>query len=318
VIDLGERIPDIWLRAFWGFAPWEDGYVGWTRESDRDRILREATQGDLALIYGAVSAETETDDRRQVLGLLQLDLRPVRDVDRSSPAGLQRKINNGWAERWTYAIPVRRAWRFDRRIELRHLAPVTYTHNRARVIASRGERLTEAERDVILQLPVTEVDVWNEPPVGARGAISRPLVEVFSPSQGLNPSFGAQTVVRTDGEHFLYMARFTGDAAALLDREPRALHRKALVKVGFSNDPRRRIEELNVGIPPAAPRKWSFWLKSAPYPAGDAAKAAEDALKADLAARFECLGGEFFLGDETALSSRFAMAPKAAGVVIRV
>jgi hypothetical protein len=317
VINLDSRIPDIWLRAFWGFAPWEDGYVGWTRETDRDRILREATQGDLALIYGAVSAETEDDDRRQVLGLLQLDLQPIRDVDKSSPIGLRRKIDNGWTDRWTHAIPVRRAWRIDRRIELRHLAPVTYTHNRARVIASRGERLTDAERDAVLQLPVTEVGVWGEPPVGERGAVSRPLSTVFTPSRGLPPTFGAQTVVRPDGVHLLYMLRFTGDAAALLDREPRALHRKALVKVGFSSDPMRRLDEINAAVPPAAPRRWILWLKSAPYASGDAAKLAEDALKADLSARFESLGGEFFLGDETALSSRFAMAPNAAAVVIR-
>lgn len=48
-----ERIPDIWLRAFYGFDPTTDGYIGWTKEGDRDFMLREATPGDLCLIYGA-------------------------------------------------------------------------------------------------------------------------------------------------------------------------------------------------------------------------------------------------------------------------
>ncbi len=35
-----ERIPDIWLRAFYGFDPTTDGYIGWTKEGDRDFMLR--------------------------------------------------------------------------------------------------------------------------------------------------------------------------------------------------------------------------------------------------------------------------------------
>lgn len=203
MIELNVRIPDIWIRAFWGFAPWEDGYVGWTHEAHRDRILRDATQGDLALIYGADSEETAANDRRQILGFLQLDLQPIRDLYKCSEMGRQRKIDRGWTERWTYAVPVRRAWRCDRRIELKHMATTTWTPGRARVIASRGEMLTQEERDAVLQLPATEVDVWGEPPVGERGGVSRPLREVFEPSRGLCPTFGRHEVERSDGQHYL-------------------------------------------------------------------------------------------------------------------
>lgn len=54
-----------------------------------------------------------------------------------------------------------------------------------------------------------------------------------------------------------------------------------------------------------------------PYPDGAAAKEAEDALKADFAAQFESLGGEFFLGDETSVTLRFAAVPDVAKVFIR-
>lgn len=34
----------MWIRSFYGFGPEEDGYVGWTQESARDRFLRELNE----------------------------------------------------------------------------------------------------------------------------------------------------------------------------------------------------------------------------------------------------------------------------------
>ncbi len=310
-------LPGMWIRAFWGFGPWEDGYVGWTRESDRDRILAEANAGDLILIYGASSAETDRDDRKQVLGVLQIDLKPIMDRDKSSAVGLQRKIDNGWAHRWTFAVPVRRAWRIDRRIELRHLAPITYTPNQARVIASQGAKLTDEEVETVLQLPVTEVDVFGEPPVGVGGANPATLKSIFAPSRGLSPSFGTRTSEYEDREHWLYMAKFDGNIAALLNRPSVELVNKSLVKVGYSNAPDRRLAELNAGLPPACLKRWSIWLQSAVYPNGASAKLAEDKLKAIFASEFESLGGEFYVGDKGRMPAKFSTAPAVASFTIR-
>ncbi len=178
-------------------------------------------------------------------------------------------------------------------------------------------RLTPGEVTNILQLPVTELDVWGEPPIGARGDRSIALRDVFAPSRGVTPSFGPRESDYADGVHLLYMMRYEGDAAALLGRDQREVFRKALVKVGFSNDPDRRCSELNSGIPPASERRWAVWLKSAAYPSGEAAKAAEDVLKSGFDARFESLGGEFFLGDETTLLTQFSSAPGAAAFTIK-
>ena len=62
----------MWLKAFWGFDPANDGYLGFTRPGDRDRFLEAALPGDLVLIYGADSPETDSQDRRQALGFLGL------------------------------------------------------------------------------------------------------------------------------------------------------------------------------------------------------------------------------------------------------
>ena len=313
----GGRVPDIWIRAFWGFAPWEDGYIGWTRPADRDRMLTEATDGDLIVIYGADSPETAKENRRQVLGILQISLQPIMDVDKCSNLGRQRKIDNGWTDRWTYALPIRRAWQIERKIELRHLAHETYTPNRARMIAGRGAKLTNEEAAAILQLPVTEVDVFGEAPIGEMALQDRPILEAFQLSRGITPGFGTRESDYADGAHKLYLMKYEGPPASLLGDGQRNLHRKSLVKVGFSNDPVRRCAELNASIPPAAQHRWALWLISAEYPSGKAAKIAEDALKADLASKCESLGGEFFLGEETILEVRFASAPQAAAITIR-
>jgi hypothetical protein len=215
-----ECVPDtprVWLKAFWGFDPSNEGHLGFTRPGDRERFVAEARPGDLVLIYGADAKETAAQDRRQALGFLEIDPVPVSDRDRISPNGLRTKIERGWQNRWTYAVPVRRAWRVNRRIEVKNIAPNTYTHDRARVLASRGELMTEQEAANALQLPVTPVNVFGEPPIATDSAEFQ-METVFRPSRGLTPSFGPRSSDYGDGEHYLYMLQMDGDIGALLGR----------------------------------------------------------------------------------------------------
>lgn len=309
---MNEKKPNIWLRAFYGFDPWEAGYIGWSKESDRNWMLDNASDGDLMLIYGAESAETDKVNRRQLLGFLQIELTPTADTERSSEIAKQRKIEKGWQEKWTHGLIVRRAWRIDYRIEVIHLLPDTYDLKRARFMGREQAKLSSAEIENVLQLPVTEVDVWGEPPVGEREISSVPFKQVFEPSRGLKPTFGNRESAYEDGEHWLYMLRYDGDIAAFLGVDKFSVARKAVVKVGFSNDPEVRCSGLNAGVPPKAKHRWVIWVRSAAYSCGDDAKRAEDVLKREFAKRFESLGGEFFLGDEKELQSQFSSAPSAA------
>jgi hypothetical protein len=61
--DLPQKPRRIWLRSFYGFSPEDDGYIGWTEEGPRDRMLGLIEDGDLFVIYGASSAETEKSHR---------------------------------------------------------------------------------------------------------------------------------------------------------------------------------------------------------------------------------------------------------------
>ncbi|TFW13996.1 hypothetical protein EGY25_01950 [Brevundimonas intermedia] len=61
-----------------------------------------------------------------MIGFLQIEARPIQDIDKASPAGMERKRQKGWSDRWTNAIPVVRAWRVDEPILLERIAPKTY------------------------------------------------------------------------------------------------------------------------------------------------------------------------------------------------
>ena len=89
---------NMWIRSFYGFSPEEDGYVGWSQEAGRDHILKYIKDGDLILIYGAGSKETEKSLRSYVIGFVQVDARKIRDTDKSSKRRIESKAKHGWAE----------------------------------------------------------------------------------------------------------------------------------------------------------------------------------------------------------------------------
>lgn len=304
----------VWLKAFWGFAPWHDGYLGFTRPGDRERFIRLCSPGDLVLIYGADNKLTTKVDRRQALGFLEVDATErISDLARASPEGRQRKIQMNVTDRWTHALPVRRAWKVNRRVEIGHLATETYTHEYARVIASQGMLVNPAEAVRVLALPVVPVNVYGEQEVtaGAEAAMS-----TYVPSRGIMPSFGPRTSEYVDGDAYLYMLQFEGDGAALLGFDRYALGRQVVVKVGYSSEPARRCSTHNAHLPPAAKAKWRLSLQSRAYPTGGEAKTAEDALKETFAAKFKSLGNEFFLGDPDELAAAFGFA--SAGAAFKI
>ena len=87
----GVETPRVWLKAFWGFDPASEGYLGFTRAGDRVRFLEQARPTDLVLIYGADTKETTIAQRKQALGFLQVALDEISDVDKISPEALALK-----------------------------------------------------------------------------------------------------------------------------------------------------------------------------------------------------------------------------------
>jgi hypothetical protein len=307
----------VWLRAEWGFDPEEGGYLGFTLEGNRTRFISEFREGDLVLIYGADQKQTRRDQRRQLLGFLEVEPIPITDAERSSEADRRRKIENGWQERWTYGVPVKRAWRVNRRIEAQHLARHTFETHNPILIASRCELLTPEEAAATLALPVTPVNVFGEPPLSPEQLIGEVAMRsYFEPSRGVTPNFGNRTFSIEDAENQLYVLKLEGDPAAFLGRPRFEVGRKAIVKVGHAKDPQLRCDAHNAHLPPACAFRWRVELKSPAFPGGAEAKKAEDALKQKFAATFESLGGEFFLGDYPTLVTEFTMITRELSFVI--
>lgn len=173
-----EKLPTIWLRSFFGFSPEEDGYVGWSQEANRKHVLSKASSGDLMMIYGAGSVSTSSSDILRVLGFLQIETKPIRDVDKASEKGIQRKRDNGWQDKWTFALPVRRAWRVTQPLRLDQVAFLTYQPKKGRAIAAWSPALEPDEVERALALRVTEVPVFGEPPLEAE-FVDKPLSEAF-------------------------------------------------------------------------------------------------------------------------------------------
>ena len=173
-----DPFPRIWLRSFFGFGPEEDGYIGWTKEANRKHVIDKVAPGDLMMIYGAGSGSTATSDILRVLGFLQIDPTPIRDIDKSSARGLERKRQNGWADKWTYALPVRRAWRVTHAVRLDQVASETYQPEKGRAIAAWSPQVSENDKERALGLRVTEVSVFGEPPL-VGGLVDQPLRDAF-------------------------------------------------------------------------------------------------------------------------------------------
>lgn len=206
-------------KSFYGFNPEEEGYVGWTRERDREAYLAKVKTGDIIMIYGASTSKTERSLRSYVLGFLEVDATQIRDFDKASPDILAKRKGTDDEGKWTYAIPVRRAWRAEEKVLISTIAPKSYKPQAGMTLAVHGFNLDSDEIAQALKIEVKEVNVFGEEPVTDLAAEVMPFAKVFEPSRAFPGSFGERTSSYEDGETFLYLAVFKGNGHALLDRK---------------------------------------------------------------------------------------------------
>jgi hypothetical protein len=293
----------IWLRAFYGFDPEGSGYIGFTHAGDRQAMLDQMRTGDLVLIYGAIEDITDPDLRAQALGFLEVDLVSCVDKDRMSDEAHAWKRECGFEPRWTHGIVVRRAWRVRNRVHIRTIAPRAYDNRNRFRRTTRAILLDDEERNFALSHQVRQTNVFGEPGI-AEGELDRgPMDTLLKPSRGITPTFGNRSVTYVDGENQLYLMLFSGEAQLLLGASAEGKG-VALAKVGRSNDPVRRLAEINSGFPPSAVVGWKVVSKHK-FPDGGTAHARETDLKAIFDRNFTAQGGEFFLGDRSAMIARF-------------
>jgi hypothetical protein len=300
-IELDAR--QVWLRAFYGFNPEEEGYIGFTHETQRESVLERMRDGDLVLIYGAVESLTQPDLRSQALGFLEVTCERCVDRERQSTKSIAWKIERGFEDRWTYGIKVRRAWRVQNRVSIKTIAPKAYANRNRFERTTRAILLEQDERRRALSHPVRQVNVYGEPLIAAGDLPSGPMEALLKPSKGIPPSYGHRTSEHEDGENHLYLMMLSASAEVILGRTSENVG-KALVKIGRSNDPRRRIKEINEGFPERAAFRWKLVHHQA-FESGEVAHKFETELKRLFDSQFKSQGNEFFTGERQCLETQF-------------
>lgn len=294
---------NVWLRAFYGFTPERDGYIGFTHEADRETMFGRMQDGDLILIYGAADDLTDKDQRQQALGFLEIELERCTDHERSHPDTLAWRRSHGFEDRWTHGIKVRRAWRVNNRVHIRNIAPQAYQNKHRFERTTRAMLLTPEERALALSHTVRQVNVYGESAIAEDELGAGPIGKLLKPSRGIPPSFGDRQSTYADGENSLYLMVFSEPAEFVLGRAGDHIGH-ALAKIGRSNDPKRRLRELNGGFPEASVFKWKL-IQTHKLPDGETAHTLEDELKALFDGRFQSQRGEFFTGPSGELQSAF-------------
>ncbi|WP_283179055.1 GIY-YIG nuclease family protein [Gemmobacter sp. 24YEA27] len=201
------------------------------------------------------------------------------------------------------------AWRAEEKLLISQIAYRSYRAAAGQALAVHGAELDDDEIEQALKIRVREVNVFGEPSVETEETGLIPFGQVFKPSRAFPGSHGERTAHYEDGEAYVYLAVFEGDGHARLTRKKEFGDKSVAMKIGVSNDTKRRLVELNAGIPPAASGKWRISMISQPFADKKSAEASEALFKDQAQSRMESLGREFFWGRLNDANSVFWSLP---------
>jgi hypothetical protein len=243
--------PSVWLTGFWGFAPEEDGVMGFSDERDRDRFFFLIGNRQLVCVYGAASPETDNRLVHHLLGVLEVERTPIDSWEKISDVAKERNIERGWENKWRFAMPVRRAWRTSRTLDVKQIFPNSYDPRNGRYIAKFGTWLESEEgRWLLEKVPFYQTNVFGEPPVrdpenfeGDTGT----LATFLKPSRDFFGGFGVRSYEIQDKPHILYLAEFPNHPELLAGKEIRKC--QGVFKIGITGNVKNRLKALNMSFP---------------------------------------------------------------------
>lgn len=122
--------------------------------------------------------------------------------------------------------------------------------------------------------------------------------------RGPQPSTGTQTIVKEDGPTQLYLMALSGSTEAMLLKIEGGF---TPIKVGISNNPARRAEQLNAGFPPGALMRWEV-RQTRTHPSANDAFIAEGRVLEALRVAKRWIGGEFAVVPTDELGQILALA----------
>lgn len=319
-IESVDASSSVWLTGFWGFAPEDEGILGFTDPRDRGRLFSMIDERQLVCIYGAASPETDSKIVHHLLGILEVERTPIDSWDKMSDVAKERNIRLGRQEKWRYAMPVRRAWRTTHTLDVKQVFPKSYDPSNGRYIARFGTWLLPDEALWLLnKVPFVETNVYGEPPiyVVAEEPEARSIASFLTPSKGIFGSFGDRSYEIEDKPHALYLAQFPKAADLLAGSAlPKGV---VLVKIGISGNIKNRLKALNLSFPQTSSIGWRI-TRTAKFPNRESAAEAEAAFKARAIDQFgaKSLGKEYFIMELDRAEALFNSLSPATGLDLRV
>lgn len=294
-------VPTIYVTGMWGFEPAEDGYVGFTSENTRDRLVEVYRPGDLMVIVGQNSEFTAAGDVGRMLGLVELAPRPILDHERASAERYAAKVKQWGAEKWRFGLPIAKAWLFRQAVKASSVLPETYTPRYARAIGKSFKTISSREAARILGMPVRATSVYGQPDWKPDEENARGTQSVADATRrGPKPWSGTVEHTTSDGDTTVYVMKLSGDVDTLFPGRHLKATKRVVIKVGRSNDVNRRRAELNFGFAKSDAVSWEVELIQR-FRTADEAHRAEQAAIDRLVAQNASLGGEFAIVSEREL-----------------
>ena len=221
----------MYAKWFYEFSPEQHPVITFSNKGNRDALLGNAKAGEVIVFVATKGENTSDEDKGRVLGAAEIGRKAVRteevvDIFDSPPVYFV-----GDKFRWSEAIPMLRAWRFDPRplanevFENGNLPPHAQT---------QAVPLSDTDEDSIRSLNWVPVDL---PQTEERQKQKR-LSDAFSvhptkPGPVVSPGTHGVTVLERD-KAWTYAARF-GDTP--------------MWKIGQTNDLENRVQDLNTHVP---------------------------------------------------------------------
>lgn len=305
--------PNVWLTSFYGFKPDEWGCVGFSIGGQREKYLRNTSEGNLIVVYGAKNTETPEEERGKVLGFMQMSRETGHSHKWISPMQIERNRRLGRQDKWIDAVKAKRAFKIvpEDRPTIEKFAPSTYTSNNLQNVGSQGVRLLPDEAMRLLDYEYAEQSVYAENPIAVT------TISKLQPSKGVAEARRDYTViVEPDGPKELYILRLKGNKSHFLDKSTEDLQGKEIIKVGLSKSPQSRCDHFNWSMPQCA-FEWEVLMTTRQH-TGDVyanqtiALAGEDKMKLVLDEHGTSLGGEFFLAHQETIDEAWFAGWRAA------
>lgn len=300
----------VFATKVWGWGPERWAVLGFSRQGVRDSVSRQIQPGDLILFIGTSGDETLDEDKGRLLGLAEIDHRPVATEELVDPELWREMVAaNGGTPKWPWGLPYVRAWSLDERplerMFLPRLPPMAIH------LASNIELLEPDEAEKVLALSKHEVsDQMYESAARAQARQNAQMRAALrnsgnDPTTGPLPTTGRRASDYRDRTAFLYVMRFHGKKVLPELLGKHLAFGEELFKIGWSYLPERRLLQINKSFPNLAAAGWRLHFRQA-LPDAKRAYRAEQFVLTLL--RDKRMRGEFVLVDQASISSAVVTA----------